>query len=434
MPRLVHRSSCEFSSCSHRSCRLPQGVARHFVEIRRRRVDAAVFDDDELHVGTAVPTPAVDALAQDIDVVERRNDDGNGRVTHDRRAYACRFNVTGRCTPPGRVRAARCNPRRLHREAAPRQPDPAESSGAPGVITMSQKPARSSAIRSDRGEKWLTCTRLSARVGRYPAEQSPAPLLLPQLPWPGGHLDRRPSARSKQPRNAREYTDGVGNMLEHIRHRDCVESRRVLIDFVHVQLPDGRTCPPCGIRRGPRIELEPLCGPALLAGERNESSGVGADVQESPSRRVQPPCQRLQNPAEDDVLVVRLELRFDPFVGPALVVEPIEEPRQCRTRRGLGESAPGAAQKIERLARVRCQLRVLRGVGRELEYELVHSGQFRPAAHVTRRPRLERGNWGRDHAVTACSISAPMSVHERLRRRSARGRMRSAAERAFDRQ
>ena len=106
--------------------------------------------------------------------------------------------------------------------------------------------------------------------------------------------------------HAREHTDGIRNMLEHIRHRDRVESppcshrprARSTAGRSHV----SRRAAYAAVRG---LSSSPSAAQPSFAGERNEPSGVGADVQQSPPRRIQPPRQRLQNPAEDDVLVVR---------------------------------------------------------------------------------------------------------------------------------
>src|SRR5262249_54206351 len=131
----------------------------------------------------AEPAPSVNRALQRLDVVEGRCDDaddrrGCHRLSVDRwpmaarrsadarQPNACRLNVMGRCTPPGSSRAAGWRPSLDARAQAPRRPPFGGSSGAPDSTEILVNPARSSACFSDRGEKWLTWTRLSATVGR----------------------------------------------------------------------------------------------------------------------------------------------------------------------------------------------------------------------------------------------------------------------------
>src|SRR5689334_3334943 len=147
----------------------------------RRSVAAAIFDDDDLDLVAAKPPPAFESEAENRFVVERRHHDGQMRLGlacgvrsrdsahRGRLAYAWRLRAKGVCTPPGSTRAVLKVPSRSARSARAASVPFGGSSGAPAEIAISSKASRASAARSDAAEKWLTCTRLSARVARYPA-------------------------------------------------------------------------------------------------------------------------------------------------------------------------------------------------------------------------------------------------------------------------
>src|SRR5262245_66070715 len=67
-------------------------------------------------------------------------------------------------TPNGTRRATLYNATRAREDTL----EPGGHSGAATSTEMSSNPDRDSASLSARGEKWLTCTRLSASVARYP--------------------------------------------------------------------------------------------------------------------------------------------------------------------------------------------------------------------------------------------------------------------------
>ena len=201
-------------------------------------------------------------------------------------------------------------------------------------------------------------------------KSSRADTLLQPLGGTVRHLDRDPAARRQKTADAAEHDARLGNVFEHVGQRDGVVSY-LDVERVDVALMHRRACGGGGVRAGLGVELESFGIPARTAGGRDEPSGVGPHIKQSPPPAWQPCSEAGEHIREDIVLVRPVVLGAHPLVRPTLVVHPVEVVHEGGQRGGLREPARGAADDRDRRAGIFRERRVLRRVLVQIEGRVV---------------------------------------------------------------